>query len=152
PLLVSGLKFLAQTTGLAILAIFRTPPWWVWAASFGMGLWIAHFIAWRELFLLVQELSGRPELSVTTSGFDGHGGLEFYIENSNDHVAVNVSGLDMEFTISQKLQKESAELDRAFGNAVPDLPTIASKWTVRFETIDRVNNNAGPAGVLEYSI
>lgn len=106
-------------------------PLWVWGMSFLTGLLLASYFAWLEQFKTVQTLTGRPDVTLRITELPKRI-ARFVINNSNSHVAVNISALSIDFTIPEGIRQEQQSTQNAFGMPELDLPT---KWVVKFGTV-----------------
>jgi hypothetical protein len=160
--LMSGILSLVREL-LAIYAPERVPP----ASLFWHCVWIAFIISavvswWnehsqlndlkistsKEIERLTKQLEyDRPGIVLHCDWVDHmmptslQTGFHFRLENTNEHVAVNVSALDVRIPIPpfvlKGLEEETRQLENAFGS-ISSMP-LEKEWIVMFDTISSVS-------------
>jgi hypothetical protein len=81
-----------------ILAMFPV-KWWAWWITGLASIVIASFLAWREQVSEAESIAGRPEIIPILEG------ASIFLQNGNEHVAVNLSALDVVFDVDEKVAK-----------------------------------------------
>lgn len=97
--------------------------------GFLAGSCAAGFFAWLELFRGIQELTGRPNVTLRIDGY------AFVLENSNDQVAVDATAEDLRIPIPERIVSEHKNTVREFGIADA---TVDTEWVVKFGTVQKL--------------
>lgn len=139
----------------AALDFLWKPKWWAWVMAVLVGLLLDAYLVWREQFKQNRELLGRPGVLLTWRYHDknsqsfGPGdieGLRLYLENSNEHVAVNVSALDITVPIPERVQEQHRRIGRAYAEIKTrseEMGIEPGNWIVSFDIIDKLSSTSG---------
>jgi|SRR5579862_2431928 len=125
------------------------PEWWMWTLAALCGLVIASYLAWREQFLAILELVGRPELTLKVA--EVH---YFIARNSNEHAAVNVTAHEIVLDVPASIAAQYSATSITSSSDADAEPSPPAQWRVNFVPIDSLialdNNSHGRP--LDYTI
>jgi hypothetical protein len=97
-----------------------------------LAVMVSAYRAWLKERNAAEGLRGRPDVTLECEADTlNPGTFKFRVQNSNDHVAVNVTVLPIRFTIPEVVRQSWRETRDAFGHSVE----IPNEWIVQFDEI-----------------
>jgi hypothetical protein len=174
-------RFLVLTLPALILAVVKligqywpnelsqaaSSHWWAWALAICVGLLLASYSAWNEQFKRNQEMSGKPDITISFHYRDRHLSdfnsmkefprFRLTVKNSGQHVAVNISALPITVPIPERIRQLWKQQDDHFAASHQELSLEPSKeqpthWEIYFRTIGGLSSQDSNGAVLDYSI